>query len=106
MARFKVCAQPGCPELSTGRRCAAHQNQVEQARGTRQRRGYDVRHYRLRDQWRPKVERCEVDCARCRRRILPGQEWALDHTDDRTGYLGPSHKACNDSAGGKAAHQT
>jgi hypothetical protein len=36
--------------------------------------------------------------------ILPGTEWALDHTDDRTGYLGPSHKRCNDSAGGKAAH--
>jgi putative intracellular protease/amidase len=55
--------------------------------------------------WKPKVERGQVDCARCDLLILPGGAWALDHTDDRTGYLGPSHEACNTSAGGKAAHR-
>jgi hypothetical protein len=52
------------------------------------------------------VERIEVKCARCQRLILPGQEWVLDHTDDRKGYLGPSHATCNNRAGGLAAHQT
>jgi hypothetical protein len=39
------------------------------------------------------------------RLILLGQQWHLDHNDDRTGYRGPAHARCNTSAGGKAAHQ-
>jgi hypothetical protein len=105
MARLRVCAEPGCPELSEGRRCPAHASERERARGTRQQRGYDAEHDRLRARWKPKVERCEVKCARCGQLILPGQTWHLDHTDDRVGYLGPSHERCNTSAGGRAAHQ-
>lgn len=106
MARAQhVCAQPDCPELTTARHCAAHARTAEQARGTRRQRGYDRVHDRLRRQWKPKVVAGLVNCARCGGPIHPGQEWALDHTDDRAGYLGPSHKTCNNSAGGKAAHR-
>lgn len=103
---LKVCAEPRCPELTDKRRCDTHTREVDRARGSRQARGYDAGHDRLRRKWKPKVEAGLVDCARCHRRIRPGQEWALDHTDDRTGYLGPSHATCNNSAGGLSTHQT
>jgi hypothetical protein len=45
-----------------------------------------------------------VKCARCPEFINPLEPWHLDHTDDRTGYLGASHAACNLSAAGSAAH--
>jgi hypothetical protein len=113
MARMRVCsctacpAHPGsCPELSTARHCTECASEYERRRGTRVQRGYGREHTRLRAQWKPKVERCEVKCARCDQLILPGQTWALDHTDDRTGYLGPSHATCNNQAGGRAARRT
>jgi hypothetical protein len=104
MARLKVCAEPRCPELTDQRRCPAHTHEVDRARGSRQQRGYDSRHDRLRKQWQRKVETGLITCARCQLLIHLGQAWALDHTDDRAGYLGPSHQACNNSAGGRAAH--
>lgn len=106
MARWRACSQPGCPTLTTTRHCPDHTRSAEQARGSRQARGYDAAHLQERARWKRPVELGEVDCARCGRRILLGQAWHLDHTDDRHGYLGPSHAACNTSAGGKAAHQT
>ena len=102
---LKVCAEPRCPELTDKRHCPAHAAAYERKRGTRQARGYDAGHDALRRKWKPKVERGEVSCARCSLPIAPGAEWALDHNDERTGYLGPSHKICNDRAGGIAAHR-
>ncbi|MFI6819736.1 hypothetical protein ACIBJE_02140 [Micromonospora sp. NPDC050187] len=100
MPAQRVCAEPGCPTLTSARRCDDHQRQREQARGTRQQRGYDAAHDRERERWRPRVERGEVDCqaSTCvmpERRIQPGQDWDLDHTDDRRGYRGPAHRPCN-----------
>jgi hypothetical protein len=34
-------------------------------------------------------------CARCLEPIEPGTEWHLDHSDNRSGYLGVSHATCN-----------
>jgi hypothetical protein len=36
-----------------------------------------------------------VRCARCGEFIQAGAAFDLDHTDDRSGYLGASHQACN-----------
>ena len=107
--RMRVCAEPGCPELTTSPRCDQHARAVEQARGTRQARGYGPEHDRLRRRWKPKVDRGEVDChakvcVMPIRLILPGERWDLGHTDDRTAWTGPEHARCNRVAGGKAAH--
>jgi hypothetical protein len=64
-------------------------------------RGYGGEHQRLRKEWRDRVDASAVLCARCKRLILPGQPWDLDHTDDRAGYLGPSHARCNRAAAGR-----
>jgi hypothetical protein len=109
MARLHVCSTPGCPELTTARRCEQHRAQAERARGTRQQRGYDAQHDALRRAWAPKVQRGGVHChaKQClmpTRLILLGQPWDLGHTDDRTAWTGPEHQPCNRSAGGKAAH--
>ena len=55
-------------------------------------------HQQLRKKWARQVEAGYVDCARCRRPILPGQKWDLDHADDRNGYEGPAHVYCNRAA--------
>jgi hypothetical protein len=99
-------AHPGsCPELVAAGHCPACRPAVERRRGTRQARGYDSGHDRLRATWARKVKTGKVRCARCRQPIPAGAPWHLDHTDGRTGYLGPSHASCNTSAGGKAAHR-
>ena len=109
MARLRVCAEPGCPELSERPRCPDHTRAYEQRRGTRQTRGYTAEHDALRRRWKPKVEACTVHChaAVCIepvRLILPGQPWDLGHTADRTAWTGPEHATCNRRAGGIAAH--
>lgn len=93
-----ACSIRTCPNLKP---CPDHVPK----RANRQQRGYGKAHDQLRAKWKPTVQLGTVRCARCNQLILPGQEWALDHTDDRASYLGPSHKQCNDSAGGKAAHR-
>ena len=102
----RVCPKPGCPNLLHPREryCPGHQRDYEQTRGTRQQRGYDRHHDKLRAQWAPQVATGQVNCARCHQPIHPGAPWHLDHTDDRTGYLGPSHQTCNTSAGARVAN--
>lgn len=62
-------------------------------------RGYNRRHKRLRQAWQVIIEISGVNCVRCGEPISPDQSWHLDHTEDRTGYLGPSHSRCNLKAG-------
>lgn len=109
---MRVCAEPGCPELTVGTRCPADQAAYERRRGTRQQRGYGSEHDGLRRKWKPKVEACTVHCHAelclepSGRLILPGMAWDLGHTPDRTAWTGPEHARCNRAAGGRAAHQT
>ncbi|WP_433078893.1 hypothetical protein ACQP1P_38635 [Dactylosporangium sp. CA-052675] len=68
--------------------------------GTTGQRGYGLRHKTVRASWSAKVDRGEVDCARCGQPIEPGRPWDLGHTDDRTDWTGPEHRTCNRRAGG------
>jgi 5-methylcytosine-specific restriction protein A len=43
---MRICTQPGCPDIVPNGRCAAHTRTADQARGTRQQRGYGVAHER------------------------------------------------------------
>ena len=104
---MRVCSQPGCPNLiPKAGRCTEHARAHEQARGTRQQRGYGNDHIKLRAQWKPRVEAGLVDCARCHEPIHPTEQWDLGHKDDdRSKYSGPEHaNQCNRAAGGRAAH--
>jgi hypothetical protein len=57
--------------------------------------GYGNEHQELRKRWARKVAAGAVLCARCRRPIVPGTPWDLDHAPGKAGYLGPSHRRCN-----------
>lgn len=108
--RQHVCAEPGCPEIQAAPRCPTHTREVDRARGSRQERGYDAEHDRLRRWWKPRVDAGQVDCREVvclepARRILPGQPWHLCHDRTTGKYRGPGHVRCNTSEGGKAAHQ-
>ena len=107
MAGMRLCTVAGCPTLYHGKgsRCPDHARTYERERGTRQQRGYDTNHDRLRADWAPRVATGRIPCAKCGHRITPGTPWDLGHTEDRTGYTGPEHAHCNRSAGGRAAHQ-
>jgi hypothetical protein len=101
----RVCAEPGCPTLTSGRRCPIHQAEYERARGTRQQRGYTAGHDALRKAWQRRMDAGEtVHCWRCTRVIDPNN-WHLGHDDhDRTVYRGPECPLCNLQAGGRARH--
>jgi hypothetical protein len=70
--------------------------------GEHRRRGYDHRHKLTRRAYLPAAY--GQPCARCGETMTEGQDLDLDHTDDRTGYLGFSHRACNRAAGARAAN--
>ncbi len=87
-------------------KCEEHARRVKVARGTRQARGYDASHDRLRRRWAPSVARGLVSCWRCGLLITPGQPWDIGHDDvDRSIVRGPEHARCNRAAGGRAAHR-
>lgn len=106
---MRVCAEPGCPTITTSSRCPAHTRARDRQRGSRQARGYDAGHDRERSRWAPLVAAGAVDCraAAClepRRRIAPDAAWDLGHTADRRHWTGPEHARCNRAAGGRSAH--
>jgi len=105
MGRAKrVCSASGCPTLVESGRCPEHQREADAKRGTRQARGYDANHDRLRLQWAPKVAAGTVTCWRCGELIAPDQAWDLGHKT-ATQYGGPEHaRQCNRSAAGRASH--
>jgi hypothetical protein len=68
-------------------------------------RGYGAKHKRHRQPLARQVAAGTVNCARCGYPIEPGADWDLGHTDDRTGYQGPEHRACNRSSAAAAGEQ-
>lgn len=70
---------------------------------------YNGRHQRLKEQWRPIVDRGEAHCTEpiClmpTRHIHPGTPWDLAHGDTQDTYRGPAHATCNRSEGGRRGH--
>ena len=67
--------------------------------GTTNQRGYGASHKAARARMKPEVDAGLAHCTRCGRWIDPAQPWDADHTEDRTGYIGPAHRSCNRRAG-------
>ena len=105
---MRICAVPGCPTAYADRNthCPAHRRQADRARGTRQARGYDASHDKLRAQWAPRVATGTITCWRCGELITAPEPWDLGHDDtDRRKYRGPEHaNRCNRSAAGRKSH--
>jgi hypothetical protein len=68
---------------------------------TREARGYGAAHRTLRAQLARVVEAGQAVCARCGRPILPSEPFDLHNGPDRSSYLGPSHRRCNELEGAK-----
>jgi hypothetical protein len=60
-------------------------------------RGYGVAHRRRRKNLAPLVAAGLTSCARCGKRIEPGEPWDLGHVDGtgKRQYSGPEHRKCN-----------
>ena len=62
---------------------------------TTKHRGYGYQHKKRRRMYARIVAAGQAHCARCGGFIYPEEPFDLDHTPDRTGYLGVSHVRCN-----------
>ena len=93
---YRVCID--CPKVGPWQRgrCPTHDRVRDRARGTRQARGYDAPHDRLRAAWQRHLDTGQlVACWRCGSPIDP-KRWHLGHDDhDRTKYRGPECVECN-----------
>jgi len=77
---------------------------VSPARSTTE-RGYGYQHRKARTA-ALKALRDGDPCSRCGGPMFHGQQLDLDHTDDRSGYLGLAHAGpCNRSAGARKGNQ-
>ena len=78
---MRVCSVPGCPVLTNSGRCDQHRREADQARGSRQQRGYDRDHERRRQgllkAWVP-----GSPCPVCKQPMLPGQQLDAGHSVD------------------------
>lgn len=103
------CPTPGCGALVDGGHCPTHRRQHDRARGTRQERGYDAAHDRLRASWQRRLDAGEVvHCWRCKLRgvltVIDPANWHLGHEDlDRSKYRGPECVPCNTATSGRIA---
>ena len=103
----KVCS---CGVVTTGAaQCSGCRTKTGQGRdarrGTTTQRGYGAGHRTLRRQLFDQLAaRPGQPCTRCRKGMTVGQQLDLDHTADRSAYLGLAHSRCNRAAGGRTAH--
>jgi len=65
------------------------------AKGRTTLNGYGWKHQQARARVKRLVDAGQAFRARCGGYIVPGEPFDLDHTPDRAGYLGPSHRRCN-----------
>lgn len=94
---MKVCAEPGCHELTNKTRCPDCTRDRERARGTRQQRGYDAEYDQQRAADVQAMAAGEVlHCWRCGHVVRP-DEYSLGHCDDDRRIIhGPEHlRRCN-----------
>lgn len=96
----KKCGRTGCEQRVTGRRYCDTHTAEHQARTNTTARGYGADHQARR---RAALQRFipGQPCPRCGEPMHDPTRLDLDHTDDRTGYLGLAHRRCNTRAGAK-----
>lgn len=106
----RVCNIPNCAVICDGPRCTTHARAADNARGTRQQRGYDNTYDRERASWQRRMDAGEaVMCWRCAELGQPHavdpRHWHLGHDNrDRSIIRGPQCPDTNLSDAGKAAH--
>lgn len=105
---MKVCAEPGCPELTHGTRCTEHARAKDRARGTRQQRGYDAAFDATGRDYQRRMDAGEtLACWRCGQPVgaRRGRDWVLGHCDlNRATIHGPEHPGENYATSGRAAN--
>jgi hypothetical protein len=82
-----------CPRLTPRSRCPDHERARNRARGTTTTRGYGWQHQQRKAQDEA-ITTPATPCPRCGLPLGP-PPWDQGHTDDRTGYQGPTHRRCN-----------
>ena len=83
--------------------CVGCKRAWNEARGTREQRGYGAEFQSERTQWVHRIAAGEVvNCWRCGKRITGA--FHLGHSDDRTQVNGPEHPLCNLKAAGRSSH--
>lgn len=79
--------------------CLQHRPSLEvrrpQARADRKSCGYGAVHKMQRERYGRLVRAGKATCVRCGLPIAPSASWHLDHSPDRSGWLGPAHSFCN-----------
>lgn len=102
----RICAEPGCPELTNTTRCPDHTRQHDRARGTRQQRGYNAAHDATRRASIAKLNAGQtLTCWRCNGPITTVADLHIGHDDhDRSITRGDEHARCNLQAAGRTSH--
>ena len=98
----KICAKPGCPEVTAEGTCLKHRREADKARGSREARGYDYAHREFRKAFIPEHQAGTLICWRCRELIPASEPFHLGHDDhDRSMYRGAEHVRCNTATKGR-----
>lgn len=98
---MRICAEPGCPELTKTTRCVTHTRARDAARGRRQARGYDRDYDRARRSYQRRMDAGErFTCWRCAElgqpHLVDPDRWHLGHAiGDRATIRGPQCPASN-----------